>query len=142
MLKTLAKRPADRYATATDLADDLKRFLNHEPVRARRISPLGRFWRFARRHPSQTIVSATAAATVLAVLTVAYVQIMQERDQANQASAAARDPAQEDRSGQPRLQGHVARAALVAGGGGPPLEPAEPAGAGSRPAQAGGRARP
>jgi len=87
LLKTLAKRPADRYATATDLADDLKRFLNHEPVRARRISPLGRFWRFTRRHPSQTIVSATAAATVLAVLTVAYVQMMQKRDEAIQASA-------------------------------------------------------
>ena len=89
LLKTLAKRPADRYATATDLADDLKRFLNHEPVRARRISPLGRFWRFTRRHPSQTIVSATAAATVLAVLTVAYVRIMEKRDLANQALAAA-----------------------------------------------------
>jgi serine/threonine protein kinase/WD40 repeat protein len=90
LLKTLAKRPADRYATAAELADDLQRFLNHEPVRARRISPLGRFWRFTRRHPSQTIVSATAAATVLTVLTVAYVRIMQQRDQANQASATAR----------------------------------------------------
>jgi serine/threonine protein kinase/WD40 repeat protein len=89
LLKTLAKRPADRYATATDLADDLTRFLNHEPVHARRISPLGRFWRFTRRHPSQTIVSATAAATVLAVLTVAYVRIVQKRDEALRASAAA-----------------------------------------------------
>jgi serine/threonine protein kinase/WD40 repeat protein len=87
LLKTLAKRPADRYATAADFADDLKRFLAHEPVRARRISPLGRFWRFTRRHPSQTIVSATAAATVLAVLTVAYLHMMQQRDQAKQASA-------------------------------------------------------
>jgi serine/threonine protein kinase/WD40 repeat protein len=87
LLKTLAKRPADRYATAAELADDLKRFLTHEPVRARRISLVGRFWRFTRRHPSQTIVSATAAATVLAVLTVAYVHMMQQRDQAKQASA-------------------------------------------------------
>ena len=90
LLKTLSKRPADRYATAMDLADDLKRFQSHEPVRARRISPLGRFWRFTRRHPSQTIVSATAAATVFAVLTVAYIQMMQKRDLANQMSAETR----------------------------------------------------
>ncbi len=45
LLKALAKRPADRYATATDLAEDLERFLHLEPVRARRISPVGRLWR-------------------------------------------------------------------------------------------------
>ena len=36
VLKTLAKRPVDRYASAMALAEDLARFLNHEPVRARR----------------------------------------------------------------------------------------------------------
>jgi serine/threonine protein kinase/WD40 repeat protein len=85
LLKTLAKRPADRYLTAQDLADDLTRFLSHEPVRARRISPVGRLWRFARRHPSLTIVSTTAAATVLAVVTGAYVRILQKHDQVKKA---------------------------------------------------------
>ncbi len=41
VLKALAKRPVDRYATAADLAADLARFLNREPVKARRISPAG-----------------------------------------------------------------------------------------------------
>ncbi len=45
VLKALAKRPADRYSTAAELAEDLARFLNHEPVKARRISPAGRLWR-------------------------------------------------------------------------------------------------
>ncbi len=33
VLKLLSKRPSDRYADAAELADDLRRFLNHEPVR-------------------------------------------------------------------------------------------------------------
>ena len=82
VLKALAKRPADRYATATELADDLSRFLNHEPVRARRISPVGRLWRFARRHPSLMGVSTAAAVIVVTVATVAYVRVLHERNQA------------------------------------------------------------
>jgi len=82
ILKCLATRPADRYAGATELADDLGRFLAHEPVRARRIGPIGRAWRFARRHPSLTAVSTSAAALVLTVAAVAYVRVARERDAA------------------------------------------------------------
>jgi serine/threonine protein kinase/WD40 repeat protein len=93
VLKTLAKRPADRYHSATALAEDLARFLNREPVRARRISPIGRLWRVARRHPGITSVSTVASVTVLAIATFAYVRILAERNRAidagNQAAAAA-----------------------------------------------------
>ena len=75
VLKALAKRPVDRYATAAELAEDLARFLSHEPVRARRISPIGRLWRVARRHPGISIVTTTAAATILAIATYAYVRV-------------------------------------------------------------------
>jgi serine/threonine protein kinase/WD40 repeat protein len=87
VLKTLAKRPNDRYPSAAELAEDLERFLNHEPVRARRIGPLGRAWRYARRHPSLTAVSSVALAAVLATATAAYVRVVQERDQARLATA-------------------------------------------------------
>src|SRR5205823_2095347 len=70
----------DRYANAEELAADLTRFLNYEPVKARRISPFGRLWRFAQRHPSITIVSTAATAAVLAVSTWAYVRVVHERD--------------------------------------------------------------
>jgi serine/threonine protein kinase/WD40 repeat protein len=80
VLKALAKRPVDRYGSATELAEDLARFLSHEPVKARRISPMGRLWRVVRRHPGISIVSATAAATVLAVATYAYIRVLAERD--------------------------------------------------------------
>ena len=82
VLKALAKRPADRYASATALAEDLARFLNLEPVRARRISAIGRFWRVAHRHPGITSVTAVASAVVLAIATYAYVRIYHERNAA------------------------------------------------------------
>ena len=82
VLKTLAKRPADRYPTAAALAEDLARFLNHEPVRARRISPLGKLWRVARRHPGIATISTAATAIVLLVASYAYLRVLDARERA------------------------------------------------------------
>ena len=48
--KAIARDPSDRYATAGDLAADLTRFLEDRPIRARRLSPFGVAWRWARRN--------------------------------------------------------------------------------------------
>ncbi|MFO0913245.1 MAG: protein kinase [Pirellulales bacterium] len=48
--KAMAKSPADRYSSAQELAEDLHRFLQGEPVRARPISPWARAARWANRH--------------------------------------------------------------------------------------------
>jgi hypothetical protein len=64
-LTCLAKDPRQRYATAKDAADDLRRWLNGEPVAARRASTAARLWSWARRRPA---VASLAAALVLAVL--------------------------------------------------------------------------
>jgi serine/threonine protein kinase len=66
VLKALAKAPAERYATAKEFGDDLKRFLDHQPIRARRATVAQRARKWARRHPSWVV-----AFVVLCVLTAA-----------------------------------------------------------------------
>lgn len=48
--KALEKNPADRYRTAGDLAEDLNRFLDHRPIRARRSRTIAYAKSFWRRH--------------------------------------------------------------------------------------------
>ncbi|MBM3881189.1 MAG: hypothetical protein FJ387_15950 [Verrucomicrobia bacterium] len=66
-LKCLEKDSARRYRTAKELADELARFLNGEPILARPISPAERVWRWCRRKPGLAVFG---AATALLLLTV------------------------------------------------------------------------
>jgi serine/threonine protein kinase len=50
-LKAMAKSPGRRYATARELADDLRRYLAHEPIRARPIGRIERLRHWCRRNP-------------------------------------------------------------------------------------------
>ena len=59
-LKCLEKRPEDRYLTAGDLADDLRRFLRGEPLRARPPGMLKVVGKWCRRHPGPAALAALA----------------------------------------------------------------------------------
>lgn len=58
ILKAMAREPTHRYATAAELADDLRAFLDDRPIRARRLSVVARAWRICRRNPTVTMLSA------------------------------------------------------------------------------------
>jgi serine/threonine protein kinase len=66
--KALSVDPQARYATAFELAEDLKRFQAGQLVAARRYTTLARAARLAARHPVATAASAAAALAALAAL--------------------------------------------------------------------------
>ena len=82
VLKALAKR----RSTATRPPPSWPRTCRGSSAmsrsRARRISPIGRLWRVARRHPGISIVTTTAAATILAIASYAYVRVVADRNEA------------------------------------------------------------
>jgi WD40 repeat protein/tRNA A-37 threonylcarbamoyl transferase component Bud32 len=69
-LKCMEKDPARRYATAGDLAADLRRFSAGEPVVARRIGRWGRTMRWARRNPAISLLLAGILVTLLTATVV------------------------------------------------------------------------
>ncbi|HKB05563.1 MAG TPA: WD40 repeat domain-containing serine/threonine protein kinase [Gemmataceae bacterium] len=111
-LKCLEKDPGRRYETAGAMADDLQRWLNGEPVTARRAGPGRRAWKWVRRNPVMAGL-VTACVGLLAfgiVSTIVYAvqshdlvnQVLQNEarakaneTEANKNAAAARQAADE-----------------------------------------------
>ncbi len=51
-LKCLERDPARRYQTTAELAEELNRYLNGEPIKARPIISVERLWRWCQRRPT------------------------------------------------------------------------------------------
>jgi serine/threonine protein kinase len=66
VLRAMAKEPAERYPSARELANDLRRFLEDRPVKTRRPTPLHRLRKWARRH--KAIVNTALAFGILMLL--------------------------------------------------------------------------
>jgi eukaryotic-like serine/threonine-protein kinase len=86
-LKAMAKAPEERYATAQELADDLRRFLEDQPIRAHRPTLLQRARRWGRRHKSA--VRAAAVVLLLAAAGLAAGTVAVQREQAQTAAVRA-----------------------------------------------------
>jgi serine/threonine protein kinase/WD40 repeat protein len=86
-LKCLEKDPRRRYGTAQELADELGRFLLHEPIHARPIAPADKLWRWCRRYPA--IASLTSVVALLVLIVAAGSSIFAAR--LHRANREARD---------------------------------------------------
>ena len=72
-LKCLRKSPEERYQTAAELADDLRRYRAGEATVARPVTQFSRLVRWSRRHPGSTalvLLLAVAVALLVAALTI------------------------------------------------------------------------
>src|SRR5262249_31725477 len=67
VLKATAKAPADRYASANELADDVRPVLADRPILARRHSLREQAWRWCRRNPAVAALTGAVTALLLAV---------------------------------------------------------------------------
>jgi WD40 repeat protein len=97
VLKAIEKDPARRYATALAMGDDLRRFLEDEPIQARRASAAERYARWSRHHPviavlgavvTAVLVLSTTASTIVASRFASLAQ--RERDAKNRAAEETR----------------------------------------------------
>lgn len=115
--KCLEKEPARRYATAQELAEELGRFLSHEPLRARPVGWLGRSRRWSQRHPARAGLAAALAITFLTVAivpTIAYFRIRRaEQARASQLRETLLTQARAVRLGGHSGQGRDSLAAVV-----------------------------
>ena len=65
-LKCLEKDPKRRYASALELAEDLERWLKHEPILARRIGVFTRGRKWVRRNPTTALLAVSLIALAVA----------------------------------------------------------------------------
>ncbi len=106
-LKAMAPAPESRYATAIDLASDVRRWLADEPVLAYREPLPAQVWRWVRGH--KTLVAAFLVLLVSAVVSLAINDriVRQERDLAERARDRAL--AAEGRAVKARIDAEAAR---------------------------------
>jgi WD40 repeat protein len=107
VLKALAKEPDERYQTAQELGDDLRRFLDDRPILARRPTLGQQVLRWARRHWAVvlTAVVCTLLGLLAAVvaLAVGYAQVQHEKKAVEEERGKVKDALDRETTARERL---------------------------------------
>ncbi len=93
--KAMAREPAHRYATARELAEDLRRFQTGQIVGAYQYTRLELLRRFVRRYRASVTVTAVALLLLVGLGVVSYRRVVAERDLAQEARQQAQARADE-----------------------------------------------
>ncbi len=92
----MAKEPRHRYNSARELAEDLRHFLEGEPVRARPVSLWARCLRRAQRRPAEAAMMMMATVTLLAMIGLAlgyrYQLRLEHHFKSTESARQAEDP--------------------------------------------------
>jgi tetratricopeptide (TPR) repeat protein len=111
-LKALAKVPGRRYATAGDMADDLRRYLAGEHIHARPISWAERTVKWIKRRPALATLIGVSCLAVVGILTFGGLWLNAERQAAQEREHQQTAAAEMER--QRRQEAELLRAAAVA----------------------------
>ena len=87
--RALKTDPRERYESVGEFADDLRRFLTHQPISARADALGYRAAKFVRRHRRSLAAAAAAAAVVIAQVASYTARLSTERDRARLEAAKA-----------------------------------------------------
>jgi serine/threonine protein kinase/tetratricopeptide (TPR) repeat protein len=98
ILKSISREPSRRYQTASEFEDDLHRFLEYRPIRARRAGAVERMWRWCRRNPAVAIPTMVSFVLLLCLAMVASTGYLKVK------SALAETDAQRERAENNRKQ--------------------------------------
>ncbi len=92
-LKCLSKQPARRYASAEELANDLRLFQAGEPIRARAVGTAERTWKWARRRPVLTALLGVVLLAMVGLSALSVIALDREQKAQREADKArkARD---------------------------------------------------
>lgn len=101
--KAMAKSPAERYQTATDFADDLRRVLEGQPTLAKPPSVVDRLTKWTRRHRSVVVAASVVLLCAVVSLAVGTALILREKARAERNFARAENYYKDARSAVDRL---------------------------------------
>jgi WD40 repeat protein/serine/threonine protein kinase/tetratricopeptide (TPR) repeat protein len=88
VMKAIDKDPRRRYQSADELAEDLQRFVNDEPIKARRIGTMERLGRWCRRNPALATAAGLAALALVGVTLLSVLFGVAQAERAREQSRA------------------------------------------------------